>query len=173
MADSRWPSSASPPLAAANGLSSRDAAGPSVESVSLLEGSGPGGGGGAAAVHRALDDVAFGNYQRMLFCVCGACWSADGILLLSLPLCMPELEDAGIAVGATRQAALLSAVGLGSACGAAAFGSAADRLGRKTALAATQFMAVVCSVGAHAAGSFEALLAMRCVRGRARRSVRG
>ena len=111
---------------------------------------------GSDAVQAAVDAIGWGRYQRTLFVVCGLCWCADGGLLLMMPLCLPQLERA-FHVTPLAQAVLLSLAGVGAALGAVAFGLAADRVGRRLALATCQAMGIAFSVFGCVSGTLTSL----------------
>lgn len=110
-----------------------------------------------ALVQGAVDQVGWGRYQLFNFTVCGLCWCADGALMLMMPLCLPQLHDS-YRINAFGEAALLSLAGVGAALGAALFGIASDRFGRRWTLGACQAVGIVMAVIGFASRSLTSLL---------------
>ncbi|KAK3256059.1 hypothetical protein CYMTET_34787 [Cymbomonas tetramitiformis] len=116
--------------------------------------------------HTLNSTLGKGRYQLLAFCLCGLCWSADGVLLSCLPLSLPELRKEW-SLTPTMESLILSAVGLGSSIGAIVCGIYSDLFGRRACLLVSEVLCLVFSVLSFLSQDYSQLLVFQTLLGAA------
>ncbi|EWC47562.1 hypothetical protein DRE_03182 [Drechslerella stenobrocha 248] len=111
----------------------------------------------ATILNAAMQDIGFGAYQRVLFCVCGFGWFVDNMWVQTVAVILPSVEKE-FKFSPPTLLALSQNIGL--LVGAAVWGFAADIVGRRWAFNLTLLIVGVFGLLGGASNSFAALASL-------------